>query len=503
MALLLYGYAVLVLGAMALIILRSLMKTRRYPPGPPGIPVLGNLHKFNQEYREKYIEDISKTYGDVMFFYNPTMSVLVLSSYRAMQDLLGNRGSIYSDRPRSSIIDMMGNGNLGTEAFGPSWKLQRKLFHHHMNKGALPQYFPIVEQESRRCLRRLHRSPENWMDELRLNTVRVILGVTYDIWDFESPDDERVTAASRFITHVTSALTPGLLWMNIFPILRHIPPWVPWLGNETRLVSAWGEEDRTTMTKPFNYVKMQKNAGTAKRSFVLSLLEEDAADERTMTWLAASMYGGGAETTLGLLHAFVLAMVLHPDVQRKAQHEIERVVGSGRLPGIQDRGSLPYVENLIREVIRWWSLASFTLGHRVMEDDEYKGYFIPKETIVLPCLWCISRDEEMYPEPETFRPERFDEVGPDGQLPLDPLKFSFGMGRRICPGQDFAEMVLFSNIAVFLATTTVSKPLDAEGNQITPTTVPINPMQRNPTPFKCRVEVRPAAAFLADDNQTK
>jgi hypothetical protein len=122
MAFLLYGCAVLfVLGVT---ILRSLMKARRYPPGPPGFPVLGNFHKLNHhEYRYRHIEDISKTYGppevhssndlsvdctigDVIFFYNPTMSVLVLSSYRSMQDLLGNRGSIYSDRPRSSLIDM-------------------------------------------------------------------------------------------------------------------------------------------------------------------------------------------------------------------------------------------------------------------------------------------------------------------------------------------------------------------------------------------------------------
>ncbi|KAF9506389.1 hypothetical protein BS47DRAFT_435054 [Hydnum rufescens UP504] len=120
MALFLHGYAVLlVLAAMTLIVLRFLMKARRYPPGPPGIPLLGNLHKLNNDCGYRYIEDISKTYGDVIFFYNPTVSVLVLSSYRSMQDLLGNRGSIYSDRPGSSIVDIMGNRDLGTEAFGP------------------------------------------------------------------------------------------------------------------------------------------------------------------------------------------------------------------------------------------------------------------------------------------------------------------------------------------------------------------------------------------------
>ncbi|KAF9508858.1 hypothetical protein BS47DRAFT_1384624 [Hydnum rufescens UP504] len=492
MGLLLRGYAILlVLGAIAFTVLRSLMKARRYPPGPPGIPILGNLHKLENDFRHKYIEDISKTHGDVIFFYNPTISVLVLTSYRSMQDLLVNRGSIYSDRPGSSIFDMMGTRNLGTEAFGPSWKLQRKLFHQHMNKGALPQYFPTVEQESRRCLRRLHRNPDNWMDELRLDTTRVILGVTYDIWDVDSAEDKRVTAANNFVKHILSTLAP----------VRHVPSWMPWLGDEIRLISSWGKEDRSAIVRLFNHVKIQKNSGTARRSFVLSLLEGGATDERTMAWLASSMYVGGADTIFVVLHAFVLAMVLYPEAQRKAQHEIERVVGNDRLPSIQDRVRLPYVENLIKEVIRWWSLAPLGVPHRLMEDDEYRGYFIPKDTIVLPGVWCVARDQDMYPDPETFRPERFDEVSPNGQLPLDPHKFSFSMGRRMCPGQDFADMVLFSTISVFLATTTLSKSLDAQENEITPSTIPASPTEQYPPSFKCRVEVRPAATFLVDDNQ--
>ncbi|KAF9508857.1 hypothetical protein BS47DRAFT_1397467 [Hydnum rufescens UP504] len=531
MALLLHEYAIfLVLGAMAITILHSLMKPKCRPPGPPGIPVLGNLHKLKNDFRYRYIKDISKTYGDVTFFYNPAMSVLVLSSYRSMQDLLGNRGSIYSDRPGSSIVEMSGGGNtlksatpnfyllirmgiksLLSETFGPTWKLERKLFHQHMNKGAVAQYWPIVEQEAHRCLRSLHRDPDNWRDALRLNTVRVILGITYDIRDTEALDDELRAAISLILLDT---------YGSIQRTVKSIPRWVPWLGSEIKLLAAWGKEDRVAISKPFNYVKSQKNAGTAKPSFALNLLEEGGTDERTMTWLSASMYAGGADTTSTMLHAFVLAMLLYPEVQRKAQDEIERVVGSDRLPGMHDRDSLPYVENLIKELVRWWLVSPVALVHRLTEDDEYKGYFIPKGTVVIPCIWCISRDEEMYPDPEAFRPERFDEPNADGHFPLDPHQFSFGIGRRICPGQDFADMVLFANITLLLATTTFSKALDSQGNEITPTRDPTPPYgwerrfldnqplsltllaSRIPCLFNCRIKVRPAAALLTIDNQT-
>jgi len=492
--------ALLLLGTLAVVVFRSVLKARKYAPGPPAIPFLGNLHKLENDFRYNYILEMSKTYGDFTFFYNPLLSVLVLSSYRSMQDLLVNRGSKYSDRPGSSIVELMGTGSLITEPFGPKWKLQRKLFHQHLNKAALPQYWSIAEHEAKRCTLRLQRDPNNWSDELRLNTTRVILGITYDARDIFATDDERALASGEFLGHVIETLSPGLFWVDTFPSLKYIPSWIPLLGKEIKKLSKWGEQDRSVIPKPFYVVKGQKEAGVAKPSFALSLLEDNATDERTMAWLSASMYGGGSDTIWTALQAFLLAMVLYPEAQKKAQDEIERVVGNDRLPGMHDRDSLPYVENLIKEVLRWWLLAPGAISHRLMEDDEYKGYFIPKGTVIVPSTWCISRDEEMYPDPETFRPERFTEPNADGQLPLDPHKFAFGVGRRVCPGLDFGDMVLFSNVAIFLATSTILKGLDENGKEITPTTVPIHPVRRFPEHFRCRIEPRPLTALLDIEN---
>jgi cytochrome P450 len=103
----------------------------------------------------------------------------------------------------------------------------------------------------------------------------------------------------------------------------------------------------------------------------------------------------------------VLALANHPEVQRKAQVELDAVVGSDRLPTITDRSSLPYVHAIVKELGRWYNAAplgkspslhrlhtykSTRLGvvHCSTEDDEYEGYFIPKGTMIIPNVWYVA-----------------------------------------------------------------------------------------------------------------
>ena len=142
---------------------------------------------------------------------------------------------------------------------------------------------------------------------------------------------------------------------------------------------------------------------------------------------------------------------MHPDAQKKAQEELDRVVGHNRLPEFEDRPSLPYTAALLKEVTRWHVGTPIGLPHRTTADDNYNGYFIPAGTIVMPNLWCVvsfptqgcagcltcaprrslAHNTELFPEPEKFVPERF--LNADGEL--DPTKedltgFVFGFGRR-------------------------------------------------------------------------
>lgn len=163
-------------------------------------------------------------------------------------------------------------------------------------------------------------------------------------------------------------------------------------------------------------------------------------------------------------------MMLYPDVQKRAQVEVDALITQKqRLPTIQDRNSLPYVEAVVKEVIRWAPPVPLGLSHFTAADDEYLGYFIPKKTTIIPNIWAMTHNEELYPDPFTFNPERFLPVEVTGKQPQrDPTQFIFGFGRRICPGQYLGDASMFIQIATTLATLDLSKPLDEHGREMEP-----------------------------------
>ena len=197
--------------------------------------------------------------------------------------------------------------------------------------------------------------------------------------------------------------------------------------------------------------------------------------------------------------AFFLAMTQYPEVQRKAQLELDTVVGQDRLPEFSDLESLPYVKAVMKELLRWHIVAPIAVPRRMIANDEYNGYLLPGGATVLVNVWCvtnisrdhvihiilrgISRDPTVYPDPERFIPERF--IDSNGKLDVkgkDPSTFVFGFGRRwvsqlfsthtydpttfcrICPGLHFAEASLAIMIASVLSTFDIHAPSNGHGS---------------------------------------
>jgi len=139
-------------------------------------------------------------------------------------------------------------------------------------------------------------------------------------------------------------------------------------------------------------------------------------------------------------------MFLSPDIQKRAQAELDSVIGRERLPTFEDRPRLPFVDAVCKEILRWSLIAPVGLPHTVTRDDIYEGFFIPKGAVVIGNIWSILHDPARYPEPDLFKPERF--LNPDGTLLDDPVLTSvFGFGKRICPGRHFVDATLFISIA--------------------------------------------------------
>jgi len=155
-----------------------------------------------------------------------------------------------------------------------------------------------------------------------------------------------------------------------------------------------------------------------------------------------------------MLQSFFLACMCHPEWIKSAQTEIDAVVGPNRLPNFSDREHMPYIEAVCREVLRWRPVARIAIPHRATADDivQYNGkeYFIPKDSTVIGVPWIIEHDPVVYPDPDTFKPERW--LDAEGQLRGYYFSTGFGWGHRACPGTPFAERSLWINVVLWLWT---------------------------------------------------
>jgi len=176
------------------------------------------------------------------------------------------------------------------------------------------------------------------------------------------------------------------------------------------------------------------------------------------------MYIAGAESTGSAMSSLFLALVLYPQVQRRAQAELDVVIGRDRLPTFDDRPRLPYIEALCKELMRWQMVAPTGFPHSSNRDEVYKGYFIPKGSTVTANAWAILHDPKLYPDPEEFKPERF--LNKDGTVRDDPtLSLASGIGKNICPGRHFVDAAIFIAAASVLSVFNVTKAKDESGRE--------------------------------------
>jgi len=154
--------------------------------------------------------------------------------------------------------------------------------------------------------------------------------------------------------------------------------------------------------------------------------------------------------------SFFVAALLHPEIQIRAQEEIDAVTGRERLPTFEDRPRLTFVDAICKEVLRWRPVVPLAIPHAATEDNVYRGFFIPKGALVVGNSWAILHDPAIYPDPNVFKPERF--LNSDGSLRDDPVLIStFGYGKRICPGRQLVDSMLFVIVASLLSVFKIEK----------------------------------------------
>jgi cytochrome P450 len=164
-------------------------------------------------------------------------------------------------------------------------------------------------------------------------------------------------------------------------------------------------------------------------------------------------------------------MIVFPEVQGRAQAELDAVVGRDRLPTFADAPRLPYVLAIVKEILRWRPTIALGIPHVATKEDWYEGMYIPKRTVCISNLWHCNRDRAVFGEDaDEFRPERhLDEHGEPLPGPVETYKaghVAFGFGRRICVGKDMANESLFIATARMLWAAKLERAKDENGKEV-------------------------------------
>ncbi|QRV96397.1 cytochrome P450 family protein [Ceratobasidium sp. AG-Ba] len=365
-------------------ILSKKRRLRSLPPSPNSHLLFGHLFMLPTSEEHIVYRDIAKQLNsDIISFTALGQVIIVLNSIESATELLSKRGAIYSDRPQLPILKdekLAGWGkNTGFLAYGERWKKQRYRTQAILEPNASGALSSKMTKQARLSMRRLLSRPEGAAEELRWMTAAIMLSCIYG-YEASYPDDELVRLIEISNDQLCEAAIPN----------THVPSWAPGAAWKRR-ANEWRLGKDRVVNEPLEWTKSQMAAGVASSSISETLLTEMATseipdscveeEEDVIRWVAGTLYSAGADTTVATETNFVLAMVLHPEVQKKAQAELDRVLG-GRLPELSDRESLPYLDAVMKEVMRWRPVVPMGLPRATSKEDVYGSYLIPKGAIV-------------------------------------------------------------------------------------------------------------------------
>lgn len=475
------------------------------PPGPTSLPLIGNAYQLFWRSPHEAFTLWARQYGGLVylrFFYT---GMLVVNSLRVAQDLMEAKSAVASDRPRFVLFsDLMGMENdMVLMPYGDKWRRYRRWVQDIIqNKHNVIDLPALQRRETLTLLAGLVQTPDAFTLHIKRWSAAFSMHISYG-HDIKSLDDEHVRLIELALKATTDAGGPASTLVDLFPILKYIPTWMPGAGFKRRAIYV--RHLRTKMQDaPFQTVKNALLSGNATPSLTSSLLEAlwkegDSAEynEYDIKCVAAVLYAAGTESMSTTLTAFIQAMVLHPDVYTKTQQELDRIVGGSRLPNLTDRASLPYVENVLKELYRWSCAVPLGVPHRLMTDCTFHDYGLARGSTIIPNMWAMTRDETIFSDPERFLPERFMSYGVDGtkgeEQAIDPRGIVFGFGRRICPGRQFADSSLWLAVATIAAALNICKATGPDGATIIP--VPAFPSGsiRHVADFQCVIRPRSQA----------
>jgi cytochrome P450 len=404
--------------------------------------------------------------------------------------------------------------------YGKTWQRYRKAIHQHFMETTVEKdHLPLQQAEASQLLHDFLLRPDQHMWHPKRYTNSIACGT---IWGVRSPDvdTEHMKRLYELMEDWSVVMEPGNTPpVDIFPALHYIPEAV--FGNWRSRASDVGKAMNALYGDMLTGLEKRREAVGPKYSFMDRVLDQKdklELNRHQLYFLGGTMMEGASDTSSSIIIAAMQAFVKWPEVARKAQREIDGVMGEDRSPVWSDYASLPYVAATVKEAMRWRPVVPLAFPHAVDEgvyfllclhkrrltltytDDWIDGYKIPKGSVVFINAWGMHHDERRFPDPDTFDPDHYKGVTAlaselaQASNPDDRDHYGYGSGRRLCPGIHLAERNLFLGIAKLLWAFDFAPGKDDQGNVVEPDTDPATGYSEGflvcAKPFALDVQVR-------------
>ncbi|XP_062245747.1 cytochrome P450 2F2-like [Platichthys flesus] len=468
------------------------LKSRRpknFPPGPPVLPILGNLLHLSLENPLKDFERLRKKYGDVYSIYLGHKPMVILNGQSAIKEALVTKGIDFAGRPDDLFVnDVTQRKGVILADFGPSWRDHRRFALTTMRNfglgknsmadrinGELQYTVDALEKNIGKSV-----SPGILFYNMASNIIcQVLFGTRFEY------DDEFIKVIVRcFRENAKIANGPWAMLYDSFPLIRNLPlPFVKAFEN-VKVTMAFGRslvsEHKNTRVPgdPRDLVdcyldELDKRAG-----------EDSTLSEEELVSVTLDLHFAGTDTTSNTLLTGFLYLMAFPHIQERCQQEIDEVLGGKHPVTFEDRHNMPYMQAMIHEVQRIANTVPLSVFHSTTKDTELMGYSIPRGTLIIPNLGSALKEEGQWKFPDEFNPENF--LNDKGEFVKPEAFLPFSAGPRMCLGEALARMELFLILVTLLRKFRFVWPQDAGEPDLTP----VYGVTLSPKPYSMNVQLR-------------
>ncbi|XP_031241663.1 cytochrome P450 2B1 [Mastomys coucha] len=418
-----------------------------FPPGPRPLPLLGNLLQMDRRGLLNSFMQLREKYGDVFTIHLGPRPVVMLCGTDTIREALVGQAEAFAGRGTVAVVKQIFKEYGVIFANGERWKTLRRfslatMRDFGMGKRSVEER---IQEEAQCLVEELKKSQGAPMDPTFLFqciTANIICSIVFGE-RFEYTDRQFLRLLELF--YQTFSLISSFS-SQVFELFSALLKYFP---GTHRQISK-------NLQEILDYIdhNVEKHRSSSDPSapgdFIdtyLLCIENEKSNQHTefhhqnLIMSLVSLFFAGTETSSTILCNGFLLMLKYPHVAVKVQKEIDQVIGSHRLPTLDDRTKMPYTDAVIHEIQRFSDLIPIGVPHKVTKDTMFRGYLLPKNTEVYPILSSALHDPRYFEQPDTFNPEHF--LDANGALKKSEAFLPFSTGKRNCLGESVSRNELF------------------------------------------------------------